>query len=68
MSLWEIAATQMSLLANVNRDSKKRPKPFTADDFNPFANASERRKRNALPATPEIMASLKRALESSYRR
>lgn len=24
-----------ALLANINRDTKKRPKPFTADDFMP---------------------------------
>lgn len=26
----------MALLANINRDKKKRPRPFTPDDFNPL--------------------------------
>jgi hypothetical protein len=28
-----LAAAQMALLANCNRDPKKRPKPYTAEDF-----------------------------------
>lgn len=33
---WNRAASIMAILANVNRDAKRRPKPFTADDFSPY--------------------------------
>lgn len=35
-----------SLIANVNRDAKKKPQPFTPVDFMPFAKEPER------PQTP----------------
>lgn len=34
---WARTSSLMALLANINRDTKSRREPFTADDFNPFA-------------------------------
>ena len=33
---WQIASAQMALLANINRDKKKRTKPYSPSDFDPF--------------------------------
>jgi hypothetical protein len=38
-ALWGIASSQMSLTANCNRDPKKRPTPFSPDEFNPLKKA-----------------------------
>ena len=34
---WNVASTIMALMAEMNRDRKKRRKPFKPDDFNPYA-------------------------------
>lgn len=34
--LWNHTSSVMALVANVNRDRKRQPKAFTADDFNPY--------------------------------
>jgi hypothetical protein len=34
---WNVASTIMALMAEMNRDRKKRRKPFRPDDFNPYA-------------------------------
>lgn len=36
----------LALTANVNRDPKKQPKAFTADQFNPYAERGAKRRRN----------------------
>ena len=33
---WQHKAWLAALIANCNRDPKKRPQPFTPDDFNPL--------------------------------
>jgi hypothetical protein len=33
---WNVASTIMALMAEMNRDRKKRRKPFKPDDFNPY--------------------------------
>ena len=35
---WNVASTIMALMAEMNRDRKKRRKPFKPDDFNPYAD------------------------------
>ena len=35
---WNVASTIMALMAEMNRDRKRRRKPFRPDDFNPYAN------------------------------
>jgi len=34
---WNVASTIMALMAEMNRDRKRRRKPFRPDDFNPYA-------------------------------
>ncbi len=34
---WNVASAIMALMAEMNRDRKKRRKPFKPDDFNPYA-------------------------------
>ena len=34
---WAQTAELLAILYNANRDSKKRPRPFTAAEFNPYA-------------------------------
>tara|TARA_R110002073_G_scaffold185119_2_gene343633 strand:- start:6031 stop:6492 length:462 start_codon:yes stop_codon:yes gene_type:complete len=34
---WNVASTIMALMAEMNRDRKRRRKPFKPDDFNPYA-------------------------------
>ena len=51
LSPWDQARADLrmailaSTIANVNRDSKRRPKPYTARDFMPF-DARDERARN----------------------
>lgn len=33
---WNIASSVMALTAEINRDRKRRRKPFNPDDFNPY--------------------------------
>ncbi len=35
---WNVASTIMALMAEMNRDRKRRRKPFKPDDFNPYAD------------------------------
>ena len=36
---WNIASSVMALTAEINRDRKRRRKPFKPDDFNPYTAA-----------------------------
>lgn len=36
---WSLASHVMALLAEINRDSKKRRRPFRAEEFNPMFSA-----------------------------
>lgn len=46
---WGQTSAQLALLANINRDPKKRSRPFHPDDFNPYAE--RRLKRGGIPIT-----------------
>lgn len=37
---WKRTASLMALFANANRDPKKRSKPYTPNDFDPFGKRS----------------------------
>ncbi len=39
---WQHTAQQLAMTANCNRDAKKQPEAFTADDFNPLADAKHK--------------------------
>lgn len=34
---WEHTSSVMALFANANRDPKRRPQPFTPEDFSPYS-------------------------------
>jgi len=57
---WEPHAALLALTANVNRDPKRRPRPFAADEFNPFAEPDRRASpRGGIPITAENIDILK---------
>lgn len=54
---WECFASISATMANCNRDPKKRPMPFLANDFNPMAS------RNDEPKTMDATDSVKKHAE-----
>ena len=40
---WEHTSTLLAMLANVNRNPKKRSKPFSPAEFNPFPQRGRRK-------------------------
>lgn len=51
---WHIASSVMALTAEINRDRKRRRKPFKPDDFNPYTAT----KQVPVKATVEQVARL----------
>ena len=47
---WGRTSAILAMLAEANRDKKKKPTPFKPDDFNPFAGRHRRRE----PAPPKV--------------
>ena len=43
--LWEHTSSVMALMANSNRDPKRRPRAYTVDDFNPYHIAENKPSR-----------------------
>lgn len=41
--MWEQTSALLAMQANVNRDPKKRPTPFSPAEFNPYAIAKKKR-------------------------
>jgi len=56
-SNWNRSAALMSLIANCNRDPKRQPRPFKADDFNPFAqrNRVEKLSKEDIRANRDVL-------------
>jgi hypothetical protein len=50
MDDWQRMAIPTTLLANIYRDRKKKPTPFTAEDFNPI-RIPGRNKQKGIPLT-----------------
>ena len=48
---WSYTSELMALIANCNRDPKKQPRPFVANDFNPYAESD--RPRRGVPITAD---------------
>lgn len=48
---WSRTAVLLALVANVNRDTKKRPKPYTPDEFNPYSKKNRRKGSDAVKLT-----------------
>lgn len=53
---WNRTALLACLLANANRDPKKRKRPFGVEDFHPHRKRGP--KRGAIKATPQLLAAL----------
>jgi len=54
-SEWAQTSSMMALVANVNRNPRRRRRPYRPDDFNPFAQGS----REGIALTPENIGLLK---------
>lgn len=46
---WSRTAHIVAMIANVNRNAKRRPSPFEPDDFNPFAASRKRQREKPMP-------------------
>ena len=64
---WSIASAVMALIANCNRDSKAHPRPFTPDEFSPFADKN-RKKKSAIPYSEKSMDMLGGMLNKMFKR
>ena len=49
-SQWVQTSAVLAMLANANRDPKKKPRPYQPNDFNPFARRAA--KQRPLPPAP----------------
>ncbi len=47
---WAHTSSVMALIAETNRNPKKRGRPFAPDDFNPFARKRKRKAGSSLTA------------------
>jgi hypothetical protein len=61
---WDETAALMAVIANCHRNPKRRPSPYTADDFHPFA---PRHTTRGLRLTPANIGILKVFLPRSQR-
>jgi len=53
--IWNHTASILSMLANANRDEKKRRQPYTAEDFNPYELRKREKEKVKLAMTdPKI--------------
>ena len=52
---WEHTSSLMALVANANRDPKRKPTPFKPADFNPYAL----RRSSGLPLTADTIGVLR---------
>ncbi|MCY2927782.1 MAG: hypothetical protein NT031_20555 [Planctomycetota bacterium] len=57
---WSRTANIMALIANCNRDPKKRPAPYTPGDFGPYAKTPS---RNGILVTKDNIDLLRAAFE-----
>jgi len=46
---WQRTASVLCLLANINRDSKKRPRAYEIDDFMPESMREKKKQQNMTP-------------------
>jgi len=46
--LWNHTSTVMSLIANANRDPKRKPTPYSPQDFNPYKDEDENSEQNEI--------------------
>ena len=55
---WQHTAWLAAMIANANRDPKKRPRPFQPAEFNPLVQADKRR-RGAVLVDKDTIADMK---------
>jgi len=55
MLQWGQTASVLAMLANANRDPKKKPGAFRPEDFNPWAGRERKRKRAAVKGGIEML-------------
>jgi hypothetical protein len=66
---WQHTAWIMCMIANVNRDAKKRPRPFSPDEFNPMAVGSKKKTgSDAIVITKETVGQMREAFGGLSRR
>ena len=64
--LWNHTSAVLAMLANANRDTKKRKRPFGPDEFNPYT-AHSRRTGAGIPVTADNIHVLKVLIGSQRR-
>ena len=52
---WSQTAEVLALIANANRDQKKKPSPFRASEFNPWDRADRGRKPSRVKGGIEML-------------
>ena len=57
---WTQTAEVLAMIANVNRDTKRKPTPYRSEQFNPYAKG-HRRSGGGIPITAENIGLLKQA-------
>lgn len=62
-SQWNQTASILAIIANVNRDEKKRSTPFSPSEFNPYSDAKQDEPKTV---TTEEWSEIGKALENSY--
>ncbi len=55
MLQWGQTSSVLAMLANTNRDAKKKPSPFRPEEFNPWAGRERKRKRAAVKGGIEML-------------
>jgi hypothetical protein len=64
---WQHTAWLAALIANANRDPKRKPTPFTPDDFNPMVSRRER-KAKGIAVDKENIGDMRAMFEGMTRR
>jgi hypothetical protein len=62
---WQHTSWIVCTIMNVNRDVKKRPRPFMPDEFNPMATGAKKAGGDAIVITKENVGLLREAFGTS---
>jgi len=57
---WARTAALLAMIANVNRDPKRRPRPYRPSDFDPYARAPSTRRTTELRDLKAMFTGAKR--------
>jgi len=64
-SMWAPFSSLMALIANVNRDAKRHPRPYSPADYDPFSKSI--RQPRGIPITPQNIHLLKAMIPKKKR-